>query len=287
MFKKSSLFAFFLFCLIQHLHTTPFVTSFLNGQLGNQMHQVATAVCLAIDHNAEATFPEFRTRTDVGIPVNYEKVFWRLNTHPLPSKINFVWKEPKHTYTPIQYHANMQLRGHFQSYKYIEKHREFIQSLFAPSEEILETLNSTYKEILEHPCSVAIHVRTYNAEDPKHSNFAKCGYNYFKKAVAKFPKDALFILCSDDIAWCKKTFSGLASNIIYIENNPHYLDFYLISQCKHQIITNSTFSWWAAYLNLNPNKIVVAPRRWFVPRREYDNKEIVPKEWIVIDNLHS
>jgi len=278
--------------LLLVLHTSfltarPYVTCFLNGQLGNQLHQVSAALCLALDNEADAVFPEFRIRTDVGIPENYKHVFWRINTDPLPTPVEHIWREPKHTYVPIKYMPNMKLIGHYQSYKYSDKHRDLIVSLFSPSDEILEIISGKYQSILEHPCTVAIHLRTYHKEDPGHANFAKCGYSYFKKAVQLFPNDARFLFFSDDIKWCKKQFENLAKDITFIEGNPHYIDFYLISLCKHQIISYSTFSWWAAYLNTNPNKKVVAPQRWFVPRREYDNKEIVPEDWVVIDNLNS
>ena len=75
---------------------------------------------------------------------------------------------------------------------------------------------------------------------------------------------------------------GFSRPHLFIENEPHYHDFYLMSYCTHQIISNSSFSWWAAYLNKNPQKKVIAPARWFNPGCLTTGKHIVPKEWIKV-----
>jgi hypothetical protein len=70
----------------------------------------------------------------------------------------------------------------------------------------------------------------------------------------------VFIFFSDDIEWCKQFFTE--SNVIFCEEKewmPDYLSLWLISKCRHQIIANSSFSWWGAWLNVNPDKIVIRP----------------------------
>jgi hypothetical protein len=64
------------------------------------------------------------------------------------------------------------------------------------------------------------------------------------------------------MSFAKKIISTQGRNVVFIENEPHYIDFYLQTLCKHNIIGNSTFSWWGAWLNQNPGKIVIRPKEW-------------------------
>ena len=99
------------------------------------------------------------------------------------------------------------------------------------------------------------------------------------KIKDKFP-DVTFFVFSDDIEWAKKNFPRKYS-IIFVSNPliPDYEELMLMSLCKHNITANSTFSWWAAWLNANPNKIVVAPKKWFVDETKY-NDDLIPENWI-------
>jgi hypothetical protein len=194
--KYTKLFLFFFLCTT--LEAKSYVTAHLNGQLGNQMHQVPAAVSLALDHGVVGLFPEFKVRTDVGIPLNREKVFTRLNMDDLSTPIQCVWQEPKHTFVPIKYTPNMKLRGHYQWYKYFDTHRDVIVKLFSPNDNLLKTLKTRFSYIIDHPNTVAIHIRTYHQEDPKNGNFAKCGPRYVKAAIIRFPRNSQFVVFSDD-----------------------------------------------------------------------------------------
>ena len=98
-----------------------------------------------------------------------------------------------------------------------------------------------------------------------------------------FPEDALFVVCSDNIPLCKKAFQDSSKNIKIIEEEHGYMDLFLMSLCHHNIISNSSFSWWAAYLNRNPNKIVIGPKKWFnTENPKYDTSDLLPDEWIKV-----
>ena len=103
--------------------------------------------------------------------------------------------------------------------------------------------------------------------------------NYYMDAVKLMSPNTLFLVFSDDIGWCKDNFKDF-TNIVFIEGNSDYEDLLLMSLCDNNIICNSSFSWWAAWLNQNPNKKVVAPKLWFGSGLNHNTKDITPENWI-------
>jgi len=267
------------------LEAKPFVTADLRYELGNQMFQVAAAVAIALDNDYEAYFPDLDRCPWWGMPDNRDYVFWRLNAEEPNEPIEYTYQQNGVCF-PIPAKPNMKIAGDFQSERYFAHHKEAIINLFSPSDHIIGYLQRKYANILAHPCSVAVHVRTYIKDyghlptiDELH---AFAGINYYEKAVKLFPSDALFVVCSDNIEWCKANLAHIAPNVVFIEGNEHYYDFYLMSLCKHNITANSTFSWWAAYLNRNPDKVIVTLDNWFGKWWGQGTVHIVPKEWIRI-----
>ena len=254
------------------------VTSKLNGQLGNQCFQIATALSLAWDNGVQASFPDLIKEVHDGIPVNREQVFWRLSMSDFPLVNKY--KEPYFHYSSIPYKKNIQLEGYFQSEKYFKHHKEKIINLFEAKPEIVYYLLEKYNKYLSAPETVSIHVRTYSKENPTHSFYCLNGRKYVKRAMKFFSKDVTFLVFSDDINWAKKNLKGLAKNMYFIEGEKYYYDFFLMSLCDHNIISNSSFSWWAAYLNRNPNKIVIAPKKWFHEKLGMNISDLIPPEWI-------
>jgi len=110
---------------------------------------------------------------------------------------------------------------------------------------------------------------------------------YYQKAINYFNEkftDIVFYVFSDDIEYVKQNFNFNAE-VIYIENKDlqDYHELKLMSFCKHNIIANSTFSWWAAWLNENSNKTVIAPKKWYNDKKAQENYEkysFVPETWI-------
>ena len=93
-------------------------------------------------------------------------------------------------------------------------------------------------------------------------------------------KTDTFIVCSDDIEWCKQNIIG--DNVVYIENERDYIELYLISLCDNVIISNSSFGWWGAWLNKNSNKTVIATKQWFGEAISHNESDIIPNKWIKI-----
>lgn len=174
----------------------------------------------------------------------------------------------------------MLIRGWFQSDKYFRHHIKEIAELFAPHPEIIDYLNQKYTHIIQDPNTVSIHFRSYDKEDPNQKVYIKCSMDYYWQAICHFPENTHFIVFSNDIEWCKTNFSAIPRHFIFIESEAHYHDFYLMSMCRHNIICNSSFSWWAAYLNSNPQKQVIAPADWFNPDYQSDTSDLIPEDWI-------
>ncbi len=187
----------------------------------------------------------------------------------------------------FQIRDGVYVSGYWQNERYFfslrEKLLEKIQltdCCSASSKKYLEQIRSTN--------SVAIHVRRgdYISDSKNQAIYGTCDLAYYQMAIEYITSkyaDLTFYIFSDDLAWVK-THMKRFKNIVFVENNSSnstHDDFILMSQCSHQIIANSTFSWWAAWLNPNPNKMVIAPRKWFI--KEYGfGKEIVPADWVKI-----
>jgi hypothetical protein len=175
--------------------------------------------------------------------------------------------------------------GTWQSEKYFADIKEFIKEdfIFIPPKD--KKNKELSKEILD--CnSVSIHVRRGDYLDPRWAashqvindkTYYSNAINYVNNKI----KNPRFYIFSDDISWVVQNLS--VPNSVIISHNKgknSYFDMYLMSLCKHNIISNSTFSWWGAWLNNNETKIVTIPYRWLNTK---DCKELYPANWIKIN----
>lgn len=266
----------------------PFVTAHLMGQLGNQFFILAAAHSLAWEYGVDPIFPDLASSSNeplFNIPLNREKLFFHLNASSLPREAGYIYREPDFCFQPIDYHPNMVLYGWFQSEKYFRKYKEKIIDLFAPPAQIEAYLNTQYAELLAYPKTVSVHMRTYQVEPTSEQREAYISYGreYIERAMALFPDDSLFVIFSNKMEWAKEELKGIDKNLYFVEGEPHYHDLYLMSKCKDQIICNSSFSWWAAYLNKNPDKRVIVPPQWFSPSYIRDTRDLIPPEWIILN----
>lgn len=141
------------------------------------------------------------------------------------------------------------------------------------------------KKILNSKCSVSIHIRRGDFLDETNVSIYGniCTLSYYKKAISEINsrfKDITYYIFTNDYKWVTKNFNLENSEIVTCNTGrDSWQDMYLMSKCSHNIIANSTFSWWGAYLNNNPNKIVIAPSKF----TNIDNpKDIYPNGWIKI-----
>ncbi len=161
---------------------------------------------------------------------------------------------------------NVKIIGYFQSPHYFEKIAETVKKEFAFNENDIG-LQNAIKQV-EKENSVAIHVRRgdYLKYPEIYGNI--CTLDYYKNAIEYINNnqvEAKFYVFSDDIEWAKE--QEVFKNSVFVEHDTYtdekaWMDMCLMSHCKHNIIANSSYSWWASYLNRNKNKIVIMPHKW-------------------------
>lgn len=174
---------------------------------------------------------------------------------------------------------NSYLNGYWQSIKYFEGIENDIKKDFRFKNQLdnknLEILNE-----IENSNSISIHIRRGDYMSPENYNMYGCiaTPTYYKKAIKVIEEkveNPTFFVFSNDMDWVKKNIQ-INSRVFYIDinsGNGSYKDMQLMSNCKHNIIANSSFSWWGAWLNENKNKIVVAPKKW-INREDVDSDKI-------------
>jgi hypothetical protein len=174
--------------------------------------------------------------------------------------------------------------GYWQSEKYFDKVQSELRRLYTFNFEKLSSETLDYLSSIKSTNSVSVHIR--RADYLQHEDFygGICTFEYYRNAIKYFMKNIdnpIFYFFSDDIEWVVEQFENLPiyKFVNINHSNDNWQDMYLMSQCNHNIIANSTFSWWGAWLNSNPKKLVLAPRKW---SNMYENIDIYPPDWIKI-----
>lgn len=227
-------------------------------RLGNQLFQIANAYAVAK-----------RNRDQLIIPVwDYAKHF---NGPFIQGQDNwqFVVAEKTFGYNPVQLvnHAvgyqkmNVALYGYFQSEKYFQDCAADIRSIFSISHnsEVFEEVQMNREAIAACGKTCSVHIRRGDYLNyPSHHPTLSA--DWYARAMSKFHPDTVFWIFSDDIEWVKSNIH--AQNVCY-QHSSDISDFFTMSACNDHIIANSSFSWWAAWLNPDGRKKVIAPSQWF------------------------
>lgn len=180
---------------------------------------------------------------------------------------------------------NGYIEGWHCSYKYPELVRQELLNDYAFPYQSDKQL-CEWKRIFEQKETVGVHVRRGDFLSPQYRRLIGniCTKEYYDKAIAYVKRrcpNAFFCFFSDDMEWVKHNM--IEENALYIEKNmfTKYYDWYdmfLMSICKHNIIPNSTFGWWGAWLNRNPNKLVIAPKKW---KHRWEAEDWCPTDWVL------
>lgn len=183
--------------------------------------------------------------------------------------------------------------GYWQSEKYFSGSMEEVKQTFTfsadPGEKNLDFLSS-----LKRP-ALSLHIR--RGDYLKSNNLNICGADYYNRALKLALKEAepqSILVFSDDHAWCKANIDFPNDRTIQVDWNPGmdgWKDMFLMSQCEHNIIANSSFSWWAAWLNKNESKKIYTPKIWnrrqvesHDPYYSFKFDDIIPENWVRVKN---
>ena len=254
----------------------------LQGGLGNNLFQIACAYAYSLKYNKKLIL----VNEKFGITHN------TLDTYKsnILRNVNFIdkydfskfqiYNEPEFNYNEIpNIEESVCLNGYFQSEKYFKEYYKEIRELFSFPDEYKNSIKEKYKNSLEGiTCSIHVRRGDYLKFPERHPVQS---LNYFMKGVREMPEDTKFLIFSDDIEWCKKNFPDVPEKFVFIEGNSDYEDLLLMSLCKNNIISNSSFSWWAAWFNEDVNKKVIAPFKWFGTANSHVNniQDLIPETW--------
>ena len=257
-----------------------------------------------LDHNGYELNRVFKINTDIatveernrflkdffiGRPLKKRDIIYRIKFKILKEKnLVYMWEKTKET---ISYNENYLKKDniYFFSHYQTEKYFKSIENELRKDYKFPLLEDDRNKQILDkikNTNSVSLHIR--RGDYITSTSFRGiCSLNYYENAIKtihKNIKNPYFFVFSNDINWCRQNFD--IENIFFIDNNKgkdSYKDMQLMSSCKHNIIANSTFSWWGAWLNNNKNKIVVAPNKWF--NNVEGTCDIIPENWYKVDIL--
>ncbi|HEX9650252.1 MAG TPA: alpha-1,2-fucosyltransferase [Cyclobacteriaceae bacterium] len=309
------------FISIIKIHISFMIIQRLRGGLGNQLFQYAAGKALAEIHDTSykldlyyykkhpyRTFDlenfnipiEIATRKEVHSFTGQNPVARFLNKYENYFHCPKVFVQPHYHYYNhfLKLPNNLYLSGYWQSEKYFIRIRDKVLNWFTLKHP-LDKRNTDLIEKMKTNQSISVHVRL---GDYTHKNynefFGEMDSSYFSKAIQIMldkVKDPAFYIFSEDLQWCKERLN-LPETSVFISHNKgreSYKDLILMSACKNNIIANSTFSWWGAWLNPNKDKVVIAPAKWFqqdymtkrtpsFPTRLYINSDLYPDDWIII-----
>lgn len=256
-----------------------------HGEFGNQLFQIAATIGHAFNVKDDAIFPKW-----VGLLSNddYAKYF----QYPILENPNL--KVPKQLYSEKSFDFNeipqvkdLDLFGYFQSERYFENCKDIILKAFTPNENLFRHLN-----ILDYKNSVCVQLRFYDNKrpystgvftpDPKDNNFyytPEDNIQYYKHAINYFGYKKNYIVITNNTEKARQMF-GEYTNFYFFENYNYLDQFFIQTKCEHNIISNSSFGWWGAWLNKNPDKVVFAPKNWF--KNDMPIKDLYPEGWKVI-----
>ena len=176
--------------------------------------------------------------------------------------------------------ADTYLSGYWQSEHYFSSVQDLIREDFCFSTP-MNAENLALANRIVNSEAISLHVR--RGDYIKNSAYASCSLDYYQSAIDRLAKQyelPTFFIFSDDIKWVKENLK-IEHSHVYIDNNhgdQSYNDMRLMSLCKHNIIANSSFSWWGAWLNANDSKIVIAPKKWF--NTDLNSKDLIPSSWV-------
>lgn len=271
----------------------------LKGGLGNQLFQIFTGISYAIENNIE--FKIIRSKFDKISPLDnkslrptyFDKFLFNLSKFTCDNIHILTYNEPVFTYNKIPIiNKDFKINGYFQSPKYFKNNFKFIIELIQLDKQ-KTLIREKYKEYFNNKNNISLHFRIGDyAKKPEIHLILDIQYyiNAIKNILEKdntcdtvlyFNEEQDNYIVENMINNIKKSYP----QINFIQCTYNILDWeqlLLMSLCNHNIIANSTFSWWGAYFNINPEKIVCYPSVWFGPRCNNSTRDLFPENWVKV-----
>jgi len=280
------------------------VVSTLIGGLGNQMFQYAAGRALAVRTGSKLVLDLGwleRPPADV-TPRSYEldcfqieaevaRIYPRTAVEHVREVLRLsprVWREQMYQFAPqtLELSGSFRLVGYWVSERYFEEYADQIRKDFS-FRDPPRGANQELAARIRDTTAVSVHVRRGDyVENPTTRAFhGVLPVDYYVAAAARLRRtvrDPHFYVFSDDPEWCRSTLDLGGPTTVVDHNRGHGSgDLRLTSLCRHHVIANSSFSWWGAWLNPSPDKVVIAPRRW-IAVESFDTSHVLPPEWITV-----
>ncbi|WP_322630147.1 alpha-1,2-fucosyltransferase [Halothiobacillus sp.] len=277
----------------------------LKGGLGNQIFQFARGYSLAIENHAElyldlsyfhrdARHGGFMLR-DWSLPASVHETSlggipsWLIR---IDEKLNYFgsrWLDVgliSENGRRSSKRNRVIVDGYWQHVRFFENHERAIRAFLQPTVELSDDASALKERIDLGSSAVALHIRRgdYLSDPSARQVHGVLGVEYYERAVRyihSHVEDPYFFVFSDDIEWAESNLR-LADRMEFVRltDSSPVVDMYLMSRCQHNVIANSTYSWWAGWLNASSQKTVVAPKNWFNDPVSNRNTSIVPPEWV-------
>jgi len=248
------------------------------GGLGNMFFHIASIWSLAKDNddelcllNIDAKIKELDAAINIVTTWTHhaDKYRYILNRFLIKDFYNSHKIEYPYHYIPLDYKNEYQYIGYFQSEKYFKHRRNEILELFKPDDSFLPEI-----EKYDLSGNIGMHVR--RAWIPRYHHIHTVQpLEYFNNAISMLPEDLKIVIFSDDLEWSKANFVG--DRFVFIDEIDK-VAMYLIGKMKHNIISNSTFGWWGAWMG--EPETVIAPKQWF--GTDIPTGDLIPENWIRI-----
>lgn len=213
----------------------------------------------------------------------------KIRRHYLPFTTNVIEMPTAFTIEPPQ-KDNQYIIGVFQNANMVESIKEEVLDAFTFQPFTSGENNHLMNEMQNDRRSVSIHVRKGKDYSKNRLYQNTCSLEYYKNAVSLLQdklKNPVFYIFTDSPEWIRNNFTFFDYRLI--NNNPcigwgSHFDMQLMSYCHHNIISNSTYSWWSAFINKNKDKTVICPRAWFNPEscQEWESSAVCCQDWIAL-----
>lgn len=261
-----------------------------NGRLGNQIFQYAACYAAAKRLGVEFIIPQsnidnikqdgcYDYSNNQWIPYNFRMYdCFEITAPKKEATVSNIFQEPYFHYTEAfnDIIDNTSIQGYYQSEKYFIDYKSDILKEFTFKRNILNEAKEIINSIKDKEI-IAVHVR--RGDNIINPNFPVISMEYIQEALSLFTdKEYNFLIISDDISYCKEVFP---EGVMFSDGLNDLVDLCLMSLADHNIISNSSFSWWGAYLNSNPNKKIIAPSNWFKDKN-INLKDLFPQNWIIL-----